>query len=51
MQFDIVCQLILTETGLGEVTNSAEHLASPKPGTKKNWFETNHFVKQLITKQ
>ncbi len=30
---------------------SAEHLASPKPGTNKNWFGTSHFAKQLVWKQ
>ncbi len=29
---------------------NAEHLASPKPGTNKNWFGTSHFVKHLVRK-
>ncbi len=27
---------------------SAEHLASPKPGTNKNWFGPSHFVTIVI---
>ncbi len=43
----IKCEMKCDQSNVG----SAEHFASPKPGTKKNWFGTSHFVKQLVRKQ